>query len=89
MVPNKRVCVVGAGPSGIAAAKNCILFGLDVVVFEKGDKVGCNWVYHGLRRDLRGELLKAGVDIGKPPMGNKRRYKSFERMPPSSAVVAQ
>src|ERR1700756_5062511 len=46
MVSNKRICVVGAGPSGIAAGKNCILFGLDVVVFEKGDKVGGNWVFN-------------------------------------------
>jgi hypothetical protein len=46
MVSNKRICVVGAGPSGVAAAKNCILFGLDVVVFEKGDKVGGNWVFN-------------------------------------------
>jgi len=46
MSPNKRVCVVGAGPSGIAAAKNCVLAGLDVVVFEKGDKVGGNWVFN-------------------------------------------
>jgi len=40
-----RVCVIGAGPSGIAAAKNCIESGLDVVVFEKNDKVGGNWVF--------------------------------------------
>jgi len=46
MSANKRVCVVGAGPSGIAAAKNCILAGLDVTVFEKGDKVGGNWVFN-------------------------------------------
>jgi Flavin-binding monooxygenase-like len=46
MTPNPRVCVVGAGPNGIAAAKNCVLFGLDVVVFEKGDKVGGNWVFN-------------------------------------------
>ena len=45
--------------------------------------------YHGLRRDLRGELLKTGVDIGKPPMGRKSRYKSFERMSPSPAAVGQ
>jgi hypothetical protein len=32
--------------------------------------------YHGLRGDLRGELLKIGVDIGRPPMGNKARYVS-------------
>ena len=41
----KRVCVIGAGPSGIAAAKNCIHAGLDVVVFEKNDRVGDNWVF--------------------------------------------
>lgn len=41
-----RICVIGAGPSGIAAAKNCLLSGLDVVVFEKGDKVGGNWVFN-------------------------------------------
>ena len=42
----KRVCVIGAGPSGLAAAKNCVQAGLDVVVFEKNDKVGGNWVFN-------------------------------------------
>jgi len=42
----KRICVIGAGPSGITAAKNCIQSGLDVVVFEKNDKVGGNWVFN-------------------------------------------
>ncbi|MDV6236699.1 NAD(P)-binding domain-containing protein [Leptospira ellisii] len=46
MKQNKRVCVVGAGPSGIAAGKNCVEYGLDVVVFEKNDKVGGNWVFN-------------------------------------------
>ena len=32
------------GPPRHCRAKNCILYGLDVVVFEKGDKVGGNWV---------------------------------------------
>jgi hypothetical protein len=41
----KRVCVIGAGPCGIAAAKNCLLAGLDVVVFEKSDSVGGNWAF--------------------------------------------
>lgn len=41
----KRVCVIGAGPSGIAAAKNCVQAGLDVAVFEKNDCVGGNWVF--------------------------------------------
>ena len=30
-----QVCIIGAGPSGIAAAKNAIQYGFEVVVFEK------------------------------------------------------
>lgn len=43
--PAARVCVIGAGPSGLAAVKNCLEFGLDVVAFEKNDRVGGNWVF--------------------------------------------
>ena len=46
MVAPKRVCVIGAGPSGIAAGKNCAQAGLDFVVLEKNDKVGGNWVFN-------------------------------------------
>ena len=45
-MPAKRVCVIGAGPSGLAAAKNAVLAGLDVTVFESNDKVGGNWVFN-------------------------------------------
>lgn len=45
MAARKRVCVIGAGPSGIAAAKNCLQAQLDVVVFETNDRVGGNWVF--------------------------------------------
>jgi hypothetical protein len=41
-----RVCVIGAGPSGITAAKNLLQVGLrNVIVYEKGDQVGGNWVF--------------------------------------------
>lgn len=41
------ICVIGAGPSGIAAAKECLQHGLgeSLVVFEKSDQIGGNWVY--------------------------------------------
>lgn len=41
-----RVCVIGAGPSGITAAKHLLQAGIkNVVVYEKNDQVGGNWVY--------------------------------------------
>lgn len=43
---SNRVCVIGAGPSGLSAAKNCIENGISVVVFEKNDQVGGNWVFN-------------------------------------------
>ncbi|MEM7550574.1 MAG: NAD(P)-binding domain-containing protein [Bacteroidota bacterium] len=41
-----KVCVIGAGPSGVTAAKNLIDAGLDVTIYEKNDEVGGNWVYN-------------------------------------------
>ena len=42
---SKKVCVIGAGPSGITAAKNLKDEGMDVVVFDLGAQVGGNWVF--------------------------------------------
>lgn len=40
------VCIIGAGPSGITAAKNCQQNGISYDIFEKNDKVGGNWVFN-------------------------------------------
>lgn len=40
-----RAAVVGAGPSGIAAARALIDEGITPVVFEQGDRIGGNWVF--------------------------------------------
>jgi hypothetical protein len=41
-----RVCVIGAGSSGIAAAKNLLQAGLrNIVVYEKNEAIGGNWLY--------------------------------------------
>jgi hypothetical protein len=36
--------------------------------------------FHTFREELKKELKKAGVDIGKPPVGNPKRYKDFSRV---------
>ncbi len=41
-----RVCVIGAGPSGITAGKNLLQVGLEnFVIYEKSDQIGGNWVF--------------------------------------------
>lgn len=41
-----RVCIIGAGPSGITAAKHLLQVGhTNFVVYEKNNQVGGNWVY--------------------------------------------
>ena len=43
---DERVCVIGAGPSGITAAKNLLDAGFtDLVVYDVGSDVGGNWVF--------------------------------------------
>jgi thioredoxin reductase len=42
----KRVCVIGAGCSGITAIKNLLQAGVeDVVCYEQNSQVGGNWIY--------------------------------------------
>ena len=42
----KRICVIGAGPCGLAALKNLLQAGCrDVVCYEESDGIGGNWAY--------------------------------------------
>ena len=41
----KKVCVIGAGPSGITAIKNLLDEGLEVKAYDFNDDVGGNWIY--------------------------------------------
>ena len=43
--PQARVCVIGAGSSGIAACQVLHARGIPFDCFEKGSQVGGNWRY--------------------------------------------
>lgn len=45
MTIHKRACIIGAGSSGIATVKALADASIDFDCFEKGDRVGGNWVY--------------------------------------------
>ncbi|MGC6422005.1 MAG: flavin-containing monooxygenase [Flavobacteriaceae bacterium] len=42
----KRVCVIGAGPSGITAIKNILAQGIAVKAYDFNADVGGNWIYN-------------------------------------------
>ena len=41
--PGARVAIIGAGPSGLTAAKHAIQAGFDVTVFEASEDLGGQW----------------------------------------------
>lgn len=42
-----KICVIGAGPCGLATAKNLLQQGLtDFIVFDKNDAPGGNWIFN-------------------------------------------
>ena len=47
-----RACIIGAGSSGIAAAKALHERGIPFDCFEKSDRVGGNWVFGNKQRDV-------------------------------------
>lgn len=53
-----RIAVIGSGVSGIAAAKTLARLGHDVIVFEKGTRIGGHWAlaYPGVRLQNMAEL---------------------------------
>ena len=44
--PNPRICIIGAGCSGLTAIKNLVQAGLDnIICYEKNDRIGGNWIF--------------------------------------------
>jgi hypothetical protein len=51
-----KVAVIGAGPAGLVSAREVILHGCEVVVFEAADQIGGVWVYNkSVEDDLLGQ----------------------------------
>ena len=42
----EKICVIGAGPSGITAIKNLLDQGLEVIAYDFNENVGGNWIFN-------------------------------------------
>ncbi|XP_042503631.1 flavin-containing monooxygenase FMO GS-OX5-like [Macadamia integrifolia] len=64
-----KVAVVGAGPCGLVAARELRREGQQLVMFEKGDRIGGTWVYDPrlenlpLSRSVKQDEEGVGVDV--------------------------
>ena len=45
MSPSRSTCIIGAGSSGLTVLKAFVEAGLPAVCFERGSKIGGNWVF--------------------------------------------
>lgn len=69
-----RVCIIGAGPSGIAAIKNLQEQGVtNITVFEKNSQIGGNWIYD--EDDTHSSIYETTHII------SSKRWSSFEDFP--------
>ncbi|HEV2923947.1 MAG TPA: NAD(P)-binding domain-containing protein [Solirubrobacteraceae bacterium] len=62
-----RACVIGAGSSGIAAAKGLHERGIPFDCFEKSDRVGGNWVY-GNKNGMSAAYRDLFINTSRPRM---------------------
>jgi dimethylaniline monooxygenase (N-oxide forming) len=63
----KRVCLIGAGSSGIAAAKALHERGVPFDCFEKSDRVGGNWVFEN-RNGMSAAYRDLFINTSRPRM---------------------
>jgi dimethylaniline monooxygenase (N-oxide forming) len=62
-----RACIIGAGSSGIAAAKALHARGIAFDCFEKSDRVGGNWVF-GNRNGMSAAYRDLFIDTSRQRM---------------------
>jgi len=71
-----RICIIGAGASGITAAKACLEEGLDVVVYEKTGYTAGLWTYQDRGIDGISSVMKSTRS------NTSKEMSSFSDFPP-------
>ena len=72
-----NVCIIGAGASGLRAAKSLTDAGIDYTCFETSDRVGGNWAFKNPNgrssayRSLHIDTSKGRISFSDFPMGDE------------------
>lgn len=89
MSAKKRICVIGAGASGLTAIKQCLDADFDVDCYEKTDVCGGLWRYHdddvdGLASVMRSTVINSSKEMSAfsdfPPPDDYPNYMHNDKM---------
>lgn len=72
----KKVCVVGAGSSGLTCARQVLDYGFDVVLYERSADTGGLWAYH--EDDVEGQASVMRTTI----INTSKEMSAFSDFPP-------
>ncbi|KAL1427557.1 hypothetical protein MTO96_017259 [Rhipicephalus appendiculatus] len=72
----KEVCVVGAGSSGLACARQMLDYGFDVVLYERSSELGGVWAYHDDDVEGRASVMRTTVT------NTSKEMSAFSDFPP-------
>ena len=85
---NKRICIIGAGISGIAAVKACREQGLDYIVFERTDSLCGLWKYRDDELEGNAAIMRTLVSNTSKEMTAFPPPKDFPNFMPNSKMVS-
>lgn len=72
----KRICIIGGGPSGLTAIKQCLDEGHDVVCYERSDNIGGLWYYREDTGDGVASVAKSTI------INTSKEFSAFSDFPP-------
>lgn len=61
MKPPQCVAVIGAGPSGLTAAKTCLESGIEAVVYEQSDSLGGLWHFRETSQEGQPSVMRSTI----------------------------
>jgi len=73
---SKKICVIGAGASGIVCIKECLEAGFSVVCYEKVDYIGGLWRYHENDTDGIASVTRATI------INSSKEMSAYSDFPP-------
>ncbi|KAH6934859.1 hypothetical protein HPB50_001543 [Hyalomma asiaticum] len=76
MSTKKKVCIVGAGSSGLTCARQMLDYGFDVVLYERSADTGGLWAYHDDDVDGQASVMRTTI------INTSKEMSAFSDFPP-------